>query len=458
MVRCCVPQCNSYDEKVYEFPENTALCQLWIEMILAQHKECKHAIGWKMTSESRVCARHFTRSDFSTLKLGDAEVLTHQLNPDAIPSKLVNCRKIRKCKVLASTYNGDIFDYLVDDPIPATPPESAEEFIFETGDNLITVNTQLKNENNKMADEHTKFKNMLDSAFIDRKNITDDSILCALTGVASNKEFDCLLWKVVGHVELEYDVNLGKETQMMLVLIKMKMNIPDDLLSLVYSVSMDVLHKIYIAWMKAFLKVAEAMIQWKLSTATCVNRDNPSLSLLWYLLADFVEIAQIEEYSRTSRSSWKNARKSEPDTGSEKVLCLFRPSGAVFYISEILPGDCTLLSALRQVKGLSEFTDQHKIYFVSTRQVVLKKDIELGVMLDNDDFQTAVLVNPLFRASLNKVETVLESLRAFTIFTSGFDAPFTEYKGSLVRICTTVVNGGFEIPNRSGGQAMNRRI
>ncbi|XP_076807989.1 uncharacterized protein LOC143451372 isoform X2 [Clavelina lepadiformis] len=422
MVRCCVPQCNSYDEKVYEFPENTALCQLWIEMILAQHKECKHAIGWKMTSESRICARHFTRSDFSTLKLGDAEVLTHQLNPDAIPSKLVNCRKIRKC------------------------------------DNLITVNTQLKNENNKMADEHAKFKNMLDSAFIDRKNITDDSILCALTGVASNKEFDCLLWKVVGHVELECDVNLGKETQMMLVLIKMKMNIPDDLLSLVYSVSMDVLHKIYIAWMKAFLKVAEAMIQWKLSTATCVNRDNPSLSLLWYLLADFVEIAQIEEYSRTSRSSWKNARKSEPDTGSEKVLCLFRPSGAVFYISEILPGDCTLLSALRQVKGLSEFTDQHKIYFVSTRQVVLKKDIELGVMLDNDDFQTAVLVNPLFRASLNKVETVLESLRAFTIFTSGFDAPFTEYKGSLVRICITVVNGGFEIPNRSGGQAMNRRI
>ena len=302
-----------------------------------------------------------------------------------------------------------------------------------------------------MADEHAKFKNMLDSAFIDRKNITDDSVLCALTGVASNKEFDCLLWKVVGHVELECDVNLGKETQMMLVLIKMKLNIPDDLLSLVYSVSMDVLHKIYIAWMKAFLKVAEAMIQRKLSTAscvnhvmTCVNRDNPSLSLLWYLLADFVEIAQIEEYSRTSRSSWKNARKS----GSEKVLCLFRPSGAMFYISEILPGDCTLLSALRQVKGLSEFTDQHKIYFVSNRQVVLKKDIELGVMLDTDDFQTAVLVNPLFRASLNKVETVLESLRAFTIFTSGVDAPFTEYKGSLVRICTTVVNGGFEIPNR----------
>lgn len=61
---CCVPTCNSRNEKTHSFPKNADTAQKWIEAVKLFDIKINRANVWK--TYHQVCRRHFKEEDYTS--------------------------------------------------------------------------------------------------------------------------------------------------------------------------------------------------------------------------------------------------------------------------------------------------------------------------------------------------------------------------------------------------------
>jgi len=428
MIRCCVPHCSSADCDI-PFPIDQCLRAQWISTIKQNHVICKDKT-WQPMDQAFVCQDHFKSEDFVSLTLCSSEIRTRKLKPDRVPSIKLACEaSVRKRKAMLPLSEEDLkFDPLLDENTVAIPVKSAKELVIETDDNPVVINTQLKFEVNTLTEEYEKFKEELSMPFIDIKDIDCNSVK-EFTGISSLHLFKEFLEKTKILLSNNSIKVIRHRCEAVLVLNKLKLDIPDTLLSLVYALKVEIVEEIFLSWV-------DILSKW-LCPQQIARIETNDIVTVRSFYADFIHITvEKPRMKRESRFSWLKDACFESKSTDCVSLCIISEHGDVVHVSNTYPIDSTAISILCEA---SEFVqclgDADKIYVLSSEQLIQKKDIELGVALELDNEEFEKCKNSL---ALKQARKILLESNDFKILSSGFREPYEDSIQNVVKLCAVL--------------------
>nr|CAB3262921.1 uncharacterized protein LOC100185213 [Phallusia mammillata] len=431
MSRCCVPGCYNM-ECPYKFPREDPLKDLWVEAIKEHHTTCRDRT-WRPQNKSVICPEHFTDEDFVKCTLNGTEVRTMKLRPDVVPSLRLTCSTYRRKLPYKKGQRAVNYNPLFDENTIILPPRSGEPFILESDDNPVIMNTQLKLEVNTLTEEYQTFKNEYSIAYMDKENIENDDIMTHdLTGLSSYRVFEYVTSNAKPFLQQDFETKMKPETQAVMTLNKLWLNVPDRILSIIYSISIDEIRSIYTSWVKA-LGAALALDQTQKTEGlkTKVQQQDPETSSCYYV--GYVTVLKTAPNTvRESRTCWLKNLQTQDEFISEHSVCVLAANGLVVFLSPLVAEDVPLMPILRESRILMDLlTDNDKVYLMPTERVVLKKDIELGVVLDIDE-EKHLDPDDQSRAFC---EQLLKAASSYKILTDGRFSCTDEFRNQIVQVC-----------------------
>lgn len=251
----------------------------------------------------------------------------------------------------------------------------------------MVINTQLKLEVNTLTEEYETFRNEYSVAHIDKENLEiSDTATHDLTGLTTYKTFSYVASKATPSLAQGFETKMKRETQLVLTFTKLWLNIPDGVLSVVYSVSPEEIRSIYLSWITAIALGLEIDQSKKISDFKKKLLERDVNEPKCYYVGHIPMLKMEPKLGCHSRTAWIRDLPPENEFITEHAVCIVADNGLVIYISPLVGENRPLMPILQEAKVFIDLlTDSDKIYLLQSEQVVQKKDIELGVALDMDD-------------------------------------------------------------------------
>ncbi|XP_078494670.1 uncharacterized protein LOC100185213 [Ciona intestinalis] len=412
-IECYVPACNNMCGVSFEgipFPKDEELKQKWISAIYGpRDKSRKLPKIMEPKSTSLVCPNHFTPEDYKTVTICGVTHRTHELKPNTIP----NLDNWTKLKSDPKHIEGEIKQY--------------EELVFNSANNIVSMNEQLKLEVNKLTIEHIELKQAVEAPYLScNKLFKTPTQVIKITGALTQDVLQHKLTRAKPFLQNLPDVSLSFEDQLVAVLSKLQLNLPDKLMCLVYSISLPQLHQLFKAWVSA-LAIA--------FTPVCVNEGFITAIIKYGRRKIFCDVTVLKIPKP----------KVKPDETEDKItstrnfvlpishaLC-FVAQSQVLYISKLFEPNIPILQAVRDIEEFSfHLKPTSLVYIEPLNRVVTKQDIQLGVVLDTDLSETNTKLQKDRRKPFINIDQ-------FQILKSPLEEPFSSLGYELAIVLAGIV-------------------
>ncbi|XP_028132033.2 uncharacterized protein LOC114327558 [Diabrotica virgifera virgifera] len=319
---CCVPQCNSVSNKTenvkfHKFPSNKDLQKRWLIAIRSGKRISKH---------TKICSRHFSDENYTVTSLGQWRIL----KKDVVPSLNLPKRKLdtqvkdsgRSRKRLCTTV------------LPLNKNnEQAETDIVQTENELVQSDTQkygseTPSTENPSVSSKTSIKTQtvitLNRCQLIAYEFLSEEQLKHFTGF-SRKLFRFFV-EEFGKSYIKVHSALSVENELLITLMKYRLNMYYSTLQNFFSVDIRTVRKIFVKWTRHLFTCFKKINFWDISTT---SEDQ------YKIILDCTEIP----IERSTDPIIQQATYSTYcGTNTFKILIACSEKGEIIYVSDVYGG------------------------------------------------------------------------------------------------------------------------
>ncbi|XP_031337295.1 uncharacterized protein LOC116179684 [Photinus pyralis] len=458
MVMCFVPDCKHYSEKhacrFFTFPKDANEKRRWIKLIRRDDRN--------PTSHSLVCGCHFKDGNRSN---GPTIFERNKGKLFDVPEVEVRHRKKQQPRSASPAVAGPSW---LPDPVPLEehqPEEPAKEVIEESSTSAPTVLPEfsamleaqvyfLEKENKELKEALEKCAGKLSFAAI----ANTDHLISVYTGIPT-KDIYLALYSLMENHELNYYykwnvVTIPKIDQLLITLMKLRLNLLLDDLSVRFGVTKGTISNIVKTWMFALHEVLFKHFMAEVPTTSknkcCLPSSFNSFTNCRMIL-DCTEMACIHpqnmEKQRATYSSYKHRN-------TLKGLIGVAPNGVITYASKLYPGSISDKKIVQDSGVLKVFQPGDLI--LADKGFLIADLLPQGVHINTPPFlcsaqftpEQVIMTRTIARARIH-VERAISRIKCFRILNM-IPQTLIPHASIIFQLCAAITNLQFPLIKEVG--------